>query len=76
LPAIALINEFDSQRFTIKPIGAPNFVTEIYRLLSARHTLAPSAEQFINMLVAACAPRRVRQLANFQPCQTSLDSST
>lgn len=53
LPAIALINEFDSQRFIINPIDAPNFVTEIYELRSSRHTLSPAAEHFINMLEAS-----------------------
>lgn len=50
LPAIALINEFDSHRFTINPIDAPNFTTEIYELRSSRQTLSLAAEHFIHML--------------------------
>lgn len=50
LPAIALINEFGSHRFTINPIDAPNFTTEIYELRSSRQTLSLAAEHFIHML--------------------------
>ncbi len=50
LPAIALINEFDSHRFTINPIDAPNFTTEIHELRSSRQTLSLAAEHFIHML--------------------------
>lgn len=50
LPAIALINEFDSQRFTINPIDAPHFATEIYELRSSRQTLSLAAKCFISML--------------------------
>lgn len=52
LPRIALINEFDSQRFTINPIEAPTFTTEIYELRSSRHTLSLAAQHFIEMLEA------------------------
>ncbi len=50
LPTIAMINEFDSQRFTINPIEAPKFSTEIYELRSSRQTLSLAAEHFIGML--------------------------
>ena len=50
LPAIALINEFDSLRFTINPIDTPKLQTEIYEMRSSRHTLSLAAEHFIGML--------------------------
>jgi LysR family transcriptional regulator, nitrogen assimilation regulatory protein len=53
LPAIALINEFDSHRFTINPIDAPNFATEIYELRSSRQTPSLAAEHFVSMLEAS-----------------------
>ncbi len=53
LPAIALVHEFDSQRFTINPIEAPLLSTEIYELRSSRHTLSLAAEHFIGMLEAS-----------------------
>ena len=49
-PAIALVNEFESQRFSINPIDGPNFATDIYELRSLRQTLSAAAEHFINML--------------------------
>ena len=52
LPKIALINEFDSQRFSINPIARPRLKTEIYELRSTRHTLTLAAEHFINRLEA------------------------
>jgi LysR family transcriptional regulator, nitrogen assimilation regulatory protein len=53
LPTIALIHEFDSQRFTINPIEAPLLSSEIYELRSSRHTLSLAAEHFIAMLAAS-----------------------
>jgi DNA-binding transcriptional LysR family regulator len=50
LPTIALINEFDSPRFTINPIEEPVLFTEIYELRSPRHTLSVASERFIALL--------------------------
>jgi DNA-binding transcriptional LysR family regulator len=52
LPAIALIHELDSHRFTINPIEQPPLTTEIYELRSPRHTLSAAAERFVAMLEA------------------------
>ncbi len=52
LPTIALIHEFDSQRFSINPIARPPLKTEIYELRSTRHTLSLAAEHFIDRLEA------------------------
>lgn len=52
LPTVALINEFDSQRFTINPIEDPPLSTELYELRSPRRTLTPASEHFISMLEA------------------------
>jgi LysR family transcriptional regulator, nitrogen assimilation regulatory protein len=52
LPTIALINEFDSHRFTINPIEQPLLSTEIYELRSPRHTLSAASERFIALLEA------------------------
>jgi DNA-binding transcriptional LysR family regulator len=52
LPTIALINEFDSPRFTINPIEEPVLSTEIYELRSPRHTPSVASERFIAMLEA------------------------
>ena len=52
LPSIALINEFDSPRFSINPIAAPVLTTEIYELRSPRHTLTAPSERFIAQLEA------------------------
>ncbi len=52
LPTVALINEFDSHRFTINPIDAPPLSTELYELRSPRRTLSPASELFISMLEA------------------------
>lgn len=52
LPTVALINEFDSNRFTINPIEEPALSTELYELRSPRRTLNAAAEQFIRMLEA------------------------
>ena len=52
LPTIALINEFDSPRFTINPIHEPDLVTEIYALHAARRPLSVASERFIAMLEA------------------------
>jgi LysR family transcriptional regulator, nitrogen assimilation regulatory protein len=53
LPSIAMINEFDSRRFTINPIDAPNFTTEIHELRSSRQTRSLAAEHFVTMLEAS-----------------------
>ncbi len=50
LPTIALIHEFDSQRFSINPIATPQLKTEIFELRSTRHSLSLAAEHFINRL--------------------------
>jgi DNA-binding transcriptional LysR family regulator len=50
LPTIALVNEFESGRFTINPVESPRLSTEIYELRSPRHDLTPAAERFIAML--------------------------
>ncbi len=50
LPSIALINEFDSPRFTLNPIEQPVLSTEIYELRSPRRTLSTASERFIAML--------------------------
>ncbi len=50
LPTIALINEFDSSRFTINPIEDPALSTELYELRSPRRTLSTASERFIAML--------------------------
>jgi DNA-binding transcriptional LysR family regulator len=52
LPTVALINEFDSHRFTINPIEAPALSTELYEIRSPRRTLTPASEHFISMLEA------------------------
>ena len=52
LPTVALINEFDSHRFTINPIIDPALSTELYELRSPRRTLNPASEHFISMLEA------------------------
>jgi DNA-binding transcriptional LysR family regulator len=52
LPTVALINEFDSHRFTINPIDDPPLSTELYELRSPRRTLTPASEHFISMLEA------------------------
>lgn len=52
LPTVALINEFDSNRFTINPIIDPALSTELYELRSPRRTLNPASEHFISMLEA------------------------
>jgi LysR family transcriptional regulator, nitrogen assimilation regulatory protein len=52
LPTIALIHEFDSERFSINPIDKPPLKTEIYELRSTRHALSLAAEHFINRLEA------------------------
>lgn len=52
LPTVALINEFDSNRFTINPIDDPPLSTELYELRSPRRTLTPASEHFISMLEA------------------------
>ncbi|MEO8163991.1 MAG: LysR family transcriptional regulator [Betaproteobacteria bacterium] len=52
LPTIALINEFDSSRFTINPIDEPVLSTEIYELRSPRHVPSVASERFIAMLEA------------------------
>lgn len=52
LPTIALINEFDSGRFTINPLEQPALTTEIYELRSPRHALSLAAERFVAMLEA------------------------
>ena len=52
LPTIALINEFDSPRFTISPIEEPALSTEIYELRSPRRTPSAASERFIAMLEA------------------------
>lgn len=52
LPTVALINEFDSNRFTMNPINDPPLSTELYELRSPRRTLNPAAEHFISMLEA------------------------
>ena len=52
LPTIALINEFNSQRFTISPIEEPELSTEIYELRSPRHAPSIASERFVAMLEA------------------------
>ena len=52
LPTVALINEFDSSRFTINPIEDPVLSTELYELRSPRRTLSAASERFIAMLEA------------------------
>ncbi len=52
LPTVALINEFDSLRFSINPIESPVLSTELYELRSPRRTLNAAAEHFISMLEA------------------------
>ena len=52
LPTIALINEFDSPRFSINPIREPDLITEIYALHAARRPLSVASERFIAMLEA------------------------
>jgi LysR family transcriptional regulator, nitrogen assimilation regulatory protein len=52
LPTIALVNEFDSNRFTINPIEQPLLSAEIYELRSPRHALSAASERFIAMLEA------------------------
>jgi DNA-binding transcriptional LysR family regulator len=52
LPTIALVNEFDSGRFTINPIEQPVLTTEIYELRSPRHALSPASERFVALLEA------------------------
>ena len=68
LPTVALINEFDSHRFTINPIDDPALSTELYELRSPRRTLNAAAEQFISMLEA--------QLKAIPPLPTAPGSST
>jgi LysR family transcriptional regulator, nitrogen assimilation regulatory protein len=50
LPRIALVNEFDSVRFTLNPIRAPEMTTELYALRAAKHHLSAAGERFIAML--------------------------
>ncbi|MEO6021801.1 MAG: LysR family transcriptional regulator [Burkholderiales bacterium] len=52
LPTVALINEFDSQRFTINPIHEPQLAMEIYELHSSRRSLTVASARFIAMLEA------------------------
>jgi LysR family nitrogen assimilation transcriptional regulator len=52
LPSIALVREFESQRFTINPIQQPELRTEIYELRSSKHTLSGASQRFIAMLEA------------------------
>ena len=52
LPTVALINEFESTRFTINPIEDPALSTELYELRSPRRTLNAASEHFISMLEA------------------------
>jgi len=52
LPTIALINEFDSPRFTISPIEEPALSTEIYELRSPRHMPSAASQRFVAMLEA------------------------
>ena len=52
LPTIALINEFESTRFTINPIDDPALSTEIYELRSPRRTLSVASQRFVAMLEA------------------------
>jgi LysR family nitrogen assimilation transcriptional regulator len=52
LPTIALINEFDSQRFTLSPIEDPVLMTEIYELSSPRRPPNVASQRFIAMLEA------------------------
>lgn len=50
LPTIALINEFESTRFTINPIEDPVLSTEIFELRSPRRSLSAASERFVAML--------------------------
>lgn len=50
LPSIALVREFESQRFTINPIREPELRTEIYALHSSKHSLNEASTRFIAML--------------------------
>jgi DNA-binding transcriptional LysR family regulator len=50
LPSIALVREFESQRFTINPIREPELRTEIYALHSSKHRLNEASTRFIAML--------------------------
>ncbi len=50
LPSIALVNEFESLRFSINPIASPSLTTEIYEIRSAHKSLSAAAERFIAML--------------------------
>jgi DNA-binding transcriptional LysR family regulator len=50
LPSIALVREFESQRFTINPIREPGLRTEIYELRSSKHALSEASMRFIAML--------------------------
>jgi DNA-binding transcriptional LysR family regulator len=52
LPRIALINEFNSRRFTINPLEQPALTTEIYELRSPRHALSMASERFVALLEA------------------------
>lgn len=53
LPRIALVNEFDSARFCLNPIKAPELSTDIYALRAAKRNLSVAAERFIAMLQQA-----------------------